>query len=1775
MVAMPDRSRPQPGEWVRLSAAADLLGVSAATLRRWTDAGVLPACRGAGGQRRYRRADVEALVARQESAVTGPPPAAASNDVLLDALRTLAGEVWRLTGADEVAAHILEEERLVECCRLVKGRESTGRDGITRSPWNLPWCGRCVTEMRPALVALEPPAGEPVVLPTEAWGGAGTSADAGVPATGTPAAGALPLFVRGVLTACVELSPIDPATWQEQEEALRLAVRRAAAKARATAPGPAPVFDMYTWMMTAAGLGSERTEDDYLRSATAAFTRRTGCECSRLHRVTVDGRWLTASFDSAGFRPESLEAAPGPENSPLRAQALADGAAMIVSSTDDPRLSASERDEMRADGHASELWVPLVVGGRALGALDFRDTVPRDFRELDHAVRVFAGMVGRGVAHSLVVETADERSGLLRDLLDIGAQTPSTGDPLAVLADKTERVIEVLGADYGEVTVVGPDGRTQRVVSVGTPPAAIDELDDGKLETSGLRRACWAEERVVLAVSADDARLSPADRRLFAAGGLDARACVPLAAGPQVLGLLDVYGFEPRPFARHRELLAAVGQQLGRAWDAVQLSVELAQRHQDLNGLIEAAIQISSSLDSKEVVRAVAKNVADVTGFDICDIYWIDGDEGVLLLSVGTGENLEGLRYRIADYATWQRVLATGRPVILRDVRTDPEASPEERRDAETWDYNCAVSLPLMARGEVVGVLDLLSRESREFAQPELAVGLTHLVGQAVSNARLHASLEDQNRRLGVLLHISNAVNSTLDYDQLMDAVVSEAARALSAEECLVYEWDKRADTIVARAYFGPHESDWWVRGTSYPLDDYPYDRVILEDGLTVREYLSDPSLSPDVRTSMEVHGERSCLTIPLHAGGEVIGELVFIESATERRWTDDAVEFTTLIAEQAATAIRNAELYARQQLEHRRLASLLEASKAVASAPSVDDALSVLGERVRESLGADCVAIYEHDRRGNELVCLARRDPGTSRPSPDGRDRMRLTEGDRAVLQAGLPVQHTVSDPAAPEWNKERMSVWGVTSMLTVPVRHGNNGIGMMFLGETARERVFTPGEVDLALGLADLAATAIHGRRLQVGQRRHTRETELLNEAARSMALSLDAQQIVTDGTAVLRAAIPFDLAAVIRLDAKGRVEGVLADDGHRLESQDDWALPAELKRWLKAGAPVAARLKDLAPLGLPADGSDSPPVAVVGLLGNGRLNGVLCLCGPGCDAAASENEGMLRAFASHLSLALNNAALYEDIRRMHVANLGSLTSTLMAKDYYTVGHAGRVAAYAVMLAEEMGVPRERWESLEEVAYLHDIGKIAVSDRILLKPTRLSAEEWQLMRQHATLSADILAPIFDDEMAAAVRHHHERYDGGGYPDGLAGERIPLLGRILAVADAYDAMSSQRPYRQAFSYPSCVADLQACAGGQFDPRVVDAFLRVLERLRHLRLTATEAAEQAARQIDVAAHDRLRSPGDEELPEYGQIVTVMESAVRAHPPIVSMNTDIRVGDSKVASVVDFELDQDLWAPIGAEMYVEDYQIAAFEGRSLDIVTVIVDEWGVWISGYAPLMAADGSIPAVVCASIPALTGIQTGGRMSQASQTFSSVFRGAVGRMSRAEVEAITDHLTGLYNHRYFQERLRETAGKVTGDGATASLLFCDLDRFKDVNDMRGHLAGDRALRRTAQVLQETLREGDVAARYGGDEFALLLPDTDGEAALAVAERVREKVAKGLSQAGFGTLTVSIGVAVFPDDAASAEELVALADAAMYEAKRRGRDRVVAIGPLTAQAAEV
>jgi diguanylate cyclase (GGDEF)-like protein/excisionase family DNA binding protein len=714
--------------------------------------------------------------------------------------------------------------------------------------------------------------------------------------------------------------------------------------------------------------------------------------------------------------------------------------------------------------------------------------------------------------------------------------------------------------------------------------------------------------------------------------------------------------------------------------------------------------------------------------------------------------------------------------------------------------------------------------------------------------------------------------------------------------------------------------------------------------------------------------------------------------------------------------------------------------------------------------------------------------------------------------------------------------------------------------------QRRFLPDDLERALG--DRSRTSAGPMPRDDAEQRH----KLLLDTSLELASTLDLDEVLQSAARRLSATLQIRDCDIYRLADTDRlvclastIDGVYDASwvGQQIRQQEwpcKW-LAIETRHAVTVSSIDDPRLSEVERENMRGYGQRS--CVSLPLVARDKVIGLVSLLDRVERRFSEEEIVTTEAVAQLVALALEHAQLYEDVKTVHLGNLRALSSALSAKDYYTLGHASRVAAYMALLGRELGWPAEHLEEVENVAFLHDIGKIGVSDRVLLKAGPLTSEEWELMRQHPGISAEIVRPLFDEELVAGVRHHHERFDGKGYPDGLAGEAIPLLARALCVVDCYDAMSCERPYRRALNYRQCLAELRRCAGAQFDPEMVTAFLAALQHLRRRRAWVTKLAAQAAQLINPAAHAQLRSRADEVRPEYQEMVSALRQFRDSHPPLRYLTSFAVAGDQCI-TVLDTGETQDELSHCGDPWLAEDELARVLTQESTMANVLNADDFGVWVSGIAPVRDEKGKIVAAVTVDAPVVESLAQDLQIDR-SHALAAMLQSAAIRFSRAEVEAITDGLTGLYNHRYLHERLEEELRRARRRKSALGLLFVDCDHFKVYNDRYGHKAGDAALSRIARIIETCCRRVDLAARYGGEEFVLVLVDTDITGALAVAERLRAEV-EAASALGGQPPTVSIGVAGFPEDASARDELLDKADWAMYVAKEAGRNRVLAFG---------
>ena len=462
-------------------------------------------------------------------------------------------------------------------------------------------------------------------------------------------------------------------------------------------------------------------------------------------------------------------------------------------------------------------------------------------------------------------------------------------------------------------------------------------------------------------------------------------------------------------------------------------------------------------------------------------------------------------------------------------------------------------------------------------------------------------------------------------------------------------------------------------------------------------------------------------------------------------------------------------------------------------------------------------------------------------------------------------------------------MREWDQRSVLATPLRARGRILGTLEITQSGRERVFTPEEVATAEACARLTAL---GHRQRDALRAPGRPRQTAAVAARGRPrrhLVAGIQDVLAALVRTAATSLGFPEALIFEYDAEADTMTMRSVYQENPTVYQDLDKPYPLSDYpsdrllLESDDVVVETISDP---DLPADVRESmerhgeQTCLTVPLRFGGHALGMLTLIETAAERDFSEADlEFARGFGEQAAMAMHNAHLFENVKGLHLGNLRALSSALTAKDIYTIGHTARVAAYAVLLAAELGWTPRRIQLLEEATYLHDIGKIAVADRVLLKSGALTDEEWALMRQHPTISAEIIEALLDDEYVAGVRHHHERYDGAGYPDGLAGRTSPSSPGSCAWS------TPTTPCRRAGSTgrrspdEECVRELRSCSGTQFDPELVDAFVRVLADLDAAAARSCRSRPRRRRRASAPPTTCvLRRPEDVARAEYARIL---------------------------------------------------------------------------------------------------------------------------------------------------------------------------------------------------------------------------------------------------------------------------------------------------------------
>ena len=571
--------------------------------------------------------------------------------------------------------------------------------------------------------------------------------------------------------------------------------------------------------------------------------------------------------------------------------------------------------------------------------------------------------------------------------------------------------------------------------------------------------------------------------------------------------------------------------------------------------------------------------------------------------------------------------------------------------------------------------------------------------------------------------------------------------------------------------------------------------------------------------------------------------------------------------------------------------------------------------------------------------------------------------------------------------------------------------------------------------------------------------------------------------------------------------------------------------------------------------------------------------------------------RAITSKLPSELPRPAAERDSSKQladaYRAATEALASAVGAKDSYIHPCVNRVPRICELIAARLRLDSSEIERIKLAALIRDVGKLGVPDYIVLKPGPLDAEEFAKMRNHAAIGANLLEQTsVPDDVVSMVLHHHEMHDGAGYPQGLAGERIPLGSRIIAVAVVYDALVSDRCYRNGWSHSEAVTHIEKLSGSSFDPKVVEAFFAVEPEIlaiddiaaREARFDGTEHGESSCAAVDAVAQ------ANRELMSLFDIAQTLSATLEIDEVLALLAHRTRrllQGSTCAVFMVDEAHSKSLVARAAVGRFEDAIKGArARHGKGITGKSArrMEPRSGNYDPGDLVLTCQTGVGPDFKsCIVAPIVSYGELLGTINVydvCGRAFSHdevrvltfVAHQAALAVANAKAfeevrdSALRDPLTNLRNGRFLRYCLERELNRCSRLGEPLAVLGIDLDYFKNVNDLLGHEAGDTVLRDLANVFRAELRDYDVIVRNGGDEFVVALPGTTLAEAHQTAQRIRMAVeryaARDLSTVpGFGA---SVGVAAYPDDASDVKLLLSRADAAMYRDKRSHRRRRLA-----------
>ncbi len=1247
----------------------------------------------------------------------------------------------------------------------------------------------------------------------------------------------------------------------------------------------------------------------------------------------------------------------------------------------------------------------------------------------------------------------------------------------------------------------------------------------------------------------------------------------------------------------------------------------LQRQAMDLYTMLEASQTISSTRNIDQVLKQIGFHIANALAVDGCAISrWDEEAEALITWVDCRRDSVEpdppGTVYPLKDLPVTRAMIETGEPLVFH--RDDPEIDPHELALMEKLDIASLMMIPLIYGEETIGLLELDTSQAREFTPDDLRLcqGLAEQAAVAIENVRLYEETQRQLKEQTILREVGETLASTVDQDALFTRILQQVCEAVDATSAYISSYSPDTYLSVTLAeYIGPNanpsevESDLGVEYKEDPDNFWENMRA----GRSVVYHHDDTHLTDVDLIEMAQYGAKSILAIPLSSKGESVGIIEVWESRVRREFTPEEIALCGSIARQAAVAIDNLRLYEQTQQEiqertkaeealtrqARELSTMLEASRAISSTMQFQERLLLIAKHMTDAVGASGCTLSRWDREADGVITLIETRLAMDEDSVEPGTIFYLDDypATRKVLEDRETMTIYLSDPDADPAETALLQEHEAASLLMLPLIYGDQVAGLVEIDREG-EREFTVEDIRLCQGLAEQAAVAFENARLYEETQRQLREQTILRGVGEDLTSTLDQEALLSRIARQFNDAVGATSAYICIFDDETRYSSVASEyispQAHELEQQSDLgvqyfeeAQEDEFLAMMKTGQHLVDQVDN--PALIEEDRAHmiqfgAKSILFIPLSVKGESIGFVEVWESRERREFTLEEiALCHSIAQQASVALDNARLYEQTQQevqerkeaetalqRQTRELSTLlktsqaiTSTLQIEETLEL-----IASHISEAMEVDGCIIFRWDQENDaIVTLVDHLRGSYNWGSEIEPV------YYLEKFPSTRA------VLETGMHAIFHRDDPEVD----PEELASMEADKTATMLMVPLIYgDQVIGLVEMNTTQKRDFTLDEIRFCQG------LTEQASVAIENARlHDETQSQLRAETILREVGEALTSTLDQESllnhlarlfNEAIGTTSAFICTYETETQTSTVLAEYVSPLDQDMEKISYIGDeyHEADIKYWEQmVAGKHFVEHFddddlaeedraQMAQYGGKSILYIPLSVKGESI---GYVELWETRERrefTPEEIdlCHSIArqAAVALDNVRLFEQAQQEIEE--RKRVEELLRHD--AFHDKLTGLPNRALLTERLERTLVRTRRHPQYRfSVLFLDLDNFKNVNDSLGHTIGDKLLVQFADRLNGCVREVDTVARLGGDEFVILLEDIeDLHHPTIVAERILESLNHPfqLSENEIYSST-SIGIVVGAIEYYYPEEVLSDADIAMYRAKDLGRGR--------------